>query len=203
MALKTLKIKIRGVTSLLQHNSQLANPLNKYAKMLGELSTQKKRTGADKDDLLAQMADVEWEGGLYFSPVSGPYLPAMMIKANIIEGAKLTRGGRDVTRSVNVMPGEVPLLYEGPRDLETLKADVRFRDQRIVTVSQSKVLRTRPRFDNWSLEYTAVYNDKGMEREDLIRYITDAGMFEGLGDGRGKPGCGRYEIESVDGQVLS
>jgi hypothetical protein len=201
MSMERMKVRLESSSPLLMHNARLANPLGSFSQKMSELNTAKKRKGADKLAVLRQMSLVEWEGGLYFSdtPGVGPVIPAMMLKACITEGAKLTRGGRNVGRCVNIVNHEVPLQYTGSRDLDALRDDENFRDQRMVKVGMVKVLRTRPKFAAWSVEFDVNYNTEGMERSDLLRYIRDAGQFEGIGDGRGKLGFGRFEITHING----
>ncbi len=205
--MKKIHVKFKGSTPLMMHNGQLANPFNPFARKLSDLNTEKKRKGVDKLAVLGQMADVEWEGGLYFDAEVGPHIPAMMVRTAIQEGAKLTRGGRTVLRTVNISPPKIPLQYKGPREMEALKADLKFRDQRLVKVQMAKVLRTRPIFPTWSIEFDVIYNEDGIDVKDLVKYIRDAGQFEGLAEGRGKLGMGRFDVEiegfNSDGQAIA
>jgi hypothetical protein len=177
----TVKVRITGKTPLLMHSSQLANPFNKYAKQLADLNTQKKRKGVDKLEMLAKMADVEWEGGLYFDDKLGPIIPAEVVRANILAGARLTRGGKSAERGIFIPCAAFKLEYDGSRDLETLKKDENFRDQRMVSVQQSKVLRTRPKFNEWAVTIEVGFDEATIAREDLLRYIHDGGTI-GYGD---------------------
>ena len=193
MAHNLISVRFVGTSPLCMHNGQLANPFNPYAQQIQALNKEKKRKGQDPLGVMREMADVEWEGGLYYDPAVGPYLPEAMVRACIQEGAKLTRGGRTVTRSVLVRPTKIPLLYAGPRTVDLLKPLPAFRDQRMVRVQTSGVLRTRPIFHEWSIEFDVHYNPEGIDAMDLAKYLLDAGQFEGLAEGRGKLGFGRFE----------
>ena len=201
LGLETVSIEITGLSPMLLHNGQLANPLNPYAKRLGELHKEKKRKGVDKDKILAEIADVEWEGGLYWSDEFGPIIEGSAIHTAIVNGARQTRCGRDIERYVQVLPHETPLIYSGPRDLEGLRADPQFMDQRMVKIGQVKVLRSRPRFFPWSLGFTAAFSSEGIHQDDLLRHIEATGRFEGLMDGR-KKGFGRFQITKIDGKGI-
>ncbi len=202
--MKTMKICITGTTPLLMHNSRLANPFDKFAQKLSELNKDKKRKGVDKLAVLKQMADTEWKGGLYHGetdPVTsdvGPYIPSGMIHACIQQGAKISRGGRTVSRALTVLNARNTLNYTGPRTLKGMlaKSEV-FMDQRIVKVGMAKVLRTRPVFHEWSFTAELAFSPEVIDQKDLLKYIEDAGAYEGLGDGRSK-GMGRFTVEVLN-----
>jgi len=200
--MRVLKVKITGTGPLLMHNSQLANPFNKFAQRLAELNVQKKKKGVDKLEILREMADTEWEGGLYYDDKLGPYVPAEMIRATLIGGARLTRGGKTVERAVFIPKARFKLNYKGPRKLADLRKDENFRDQRMVRVGQVMVLRTRPMFEEWSVEVEIGYNEKAIDGEIIRRYLEDAGAFEGFGDGRSL-GFGRFEHKEISETVLA
>lgn len=201
--MKTLEIEIAGSGMLLQHNVRLANPMDPITQLIGESHKQMKRKGADKDSIREEVADLEFKGGLYLDRSNRLCIPARLVFAMFHEGAKLTRGGADFLRSVTVVGESFPLQHSGPSDFESLWARrAEFRHQAMVTVGTSKVLRTRPAFQDWSTTVIVAYNPDGIEEGDLLRYIRDAGLFCGLGDGRSKLQAGRYEIRKVNGIAL-
>ena len=200
--MRMIKFNIEGNgSSMMHHSSRLANEFNKYSQRLVELNKKKKSKGVDRLEVLAEIAHVEWEGGMYFDSKLGPYIPAEVVRASIINGAKMSRGGASCERAVSVVGAKFPLEYDGPRDLEGLWADEGFVDQRIVTIQRAKVLRTRALFSDWSLEFTISYDENAIAREDLLRYVQDAGLYAGFGDAR-KLGFGRWYVTHVDDQVV-
>jgi hypothetical protein len=67
-------------------------------------------------------------------------------------------------------------------------------DVRPVVVQGNRVLRARPRFDNWALEFRIINLDPGLLKADMIKQIlVDAGKYYGLGDFR--PEFGRFRVE--------
>ena len=68
-----VRLSIEGTAPLLMHNIRLADPLNPIAKAMKAISSKRKKT----DDDLAQLARLEFEGGLYVLPDLGPYLPGV------------------------------------------------------------------------------------------------------------------------------
>jgi hypothetical protein len=196
--MRTIKFNIdSGGSSLLMHNGWLVDDLNPYTQRLAELTVRRRSRGVDKLEVSAEMSRVEWEGGLYYDDKVGPYIPAHMIRASIICGAKQSRGGAACQRAMQVLGAKFPLEYDGPRDMEELWDDKSFVDRRPVTIGRVKVMRSRPLFSDWSLEFTVAYNEDGLSREDLIRYVYDAGIYHGFGDGR-KINYGRFVITHID-----
>ena len=184
-----------GTRPLLVHNVQLASPLNSYAKRIKEITG--KRTKTDEDRLA--IARLEFEGGLYFDQVIGPYLPGMYMFRCLQEGAKFTRDGKKIERGVTVDEFMMPLLYKGPRTLDGLwgtDGDSSFVDMRTVVVSRQKVDRTRPIFTDWAVECNLFYDPEVIDFEDLCRIANNAGRMEGLGDYR--KFYGRWTADLVD-----
>ena len=199
--MQTTNIEIKGTGMLLQHNVRLANPMDEITKLMAEAHKNMKRSGADKDAIREEIADLEFKGGLYLNKDRQVCIPTRLLFAMIHQGAKLTRGGQTVLRSMTILGDSVPLIHSGPSDFETLfKRRAEFRYQAMVTVGTSKVLRTRPAFQDWSCTFDLAFNPDGLDRQDLIRYVVEAGMFCGLGDGRSKLQAGRYVISKVDGK---
>jgi hypothetical protein len=67
-------------------------------------------------------------------------------------------------------------------------------DIRPVVVQQSRILRARPRFDEWALEFRIVNLDPSLLKREMIQKIlVDAGKYYGLGDYR--PEFGLFKVE--------
>lgn len=190
--METIKFKlVSGPAVMLMHNGDLANPFNPFTQELGRLNTAKKKKGADKLAVLAEMARVEFQGGLYHADDIGPFLPAKLVRGALVSGAKMTKGGATVQRAVQCVGGRFKLEYDGPRDREGLWADKSFVHQEMVKVGQARVLRTRPMFTNWSVVVEFAYDPSACAADDLIRWMGDASRFHGVGDNR-KNGYGRF-----------
>jgi hypothetical protein len=184
-------VRLTGQSPLLMHNGQLANPFNKFAKALKEVTSKRKKT---EEDQLAIMR-IEWEGGLYFDPEVGPYVPSENLESLINDGARLQKRGQDVERAVFVLTRKVPLLYDGPRDVEGMWASEKFLDYRstVNPSSGGRTMRARPIFYQWALELDVHYRPDVIDRADLIRFLTDAGQHKGLMDYR--PRYGQFTVE--------
>lgn len=183
-----VRLEIKGTAPLLLHNIRLANPLDPIAKAMKAISSKRTKT----DDDYEQMARFEFEGGLYVSPVLGPFLPGANIEKSIVEGARVTKQGKQVERGLFVLDNEVPIIYQGPRTAEGLWADENFRSVMAVKVGQARVMRTRPMFRSWALDVDAEVDPGLLSVEQVQDLATQAGAMVGLGDYR--PRYGRFEV---------
>lgn len=177
-----------GTSPLLMHNSQLADPSNSWSKAIAELTGKKEKTDVDYNEI----ARLEFMGGLYFG-TKGPYIPAPNVLKCLRNAAAVRREGKNIERGLlTVPPLEIPLIYDGPHSLDEMWADERFRFLASVRVGRARVLRMRPRFINWQLIREWELLDDVLNFTDLKRIVHEAGLIEGLGDGR-TLGYGRFE----------
>lgn len=180
------KVHIQGTAPLLMHNGQLADPLNVHTKAMKEITGKRKKT----DDDFEAIARIEWFGGLYLTPQGKPGVPGEVIEGCIRDGAKQNKQGKTATADIMV-EGVIPLVYEGPKDVDALFEDARFRDVRGVKIGQARTMRCRPRFDDWAMRFTVVSLGQ-MNPKDVEMAIRNAGVFVGLCDFR--PKFGRFEL---------
>lgn len=188
--MKELKTTWTGIRPIILHNGQLADPLNKYSRQLKEVTSKRKKTDADHEE----MARIEFEGGLYWDTDKGVYLPADCLEATICAGAKKSRIGKDVQAAVFVQDDIVPLIYDGPKTINGLwKEPQRFVMRKAVKVTTSKVMRTRPMFPTgWSVSFTLEYDENIINEAALQRAMIDAGALVGICDWR--PKFGRFIV---------
>jgi hypothetical protein len=191
MAYETLEVRIVGVSPLLIHNAQLADPMNRFVRAIKEI-TAKGRKKTDSD--LEALSKLEFLGGLYLGDKGVPAIPGECIEGMIRDGAKKSRAGKDAICGI-ISDGVWPIEYDGPKDPEKLWLDDRFRDYRGVKVGSSRVMRMRPRFNSWAITFSVAYQDEVVNRGNLEKWIRDAGQLVGLCDFR--PRFGRFEVESV------
>lgn len=188
-----MKVRLiaKGTRPLLMHNVRLASPLNAYAKQLKALNS--KRVKTDEDRLA--VARVEFEGSLYLDDEVGPYIPGPNLLASLVEGGRLTKAGKKVERGVNVDDLVMPLIYRGPRDVESLwgGGESEYVDLRTVVVQRSKVDRCRPIFREWAVEAEALIDPKVIEFGEFAAVCEAAGQMEGVGDYRRM--FGRYAVD--------
>jgi len=128
---------------------------------------------------------------LYLDEAGRPCIPAANIKACIrdagrnyrVRGRRSTFAAR-IRAAITIQPAMVPIISAGG-----WKVDVRS-----VVVQRQRILRARPRFDDWSLEFEIINDDPTIIPMDMLkRILTDAGRYYGLGDFR--PEFGLFAVE--------
>lgn len=179
-----VRLTATGTRPLLMHNIQLASPLNSYAKELKRLNGKPSSKRTDEDRM--EIARVEWEGGLYFSPEIGPYVPASWVFKSLVEGARLTKSGKKIERGVTVVEMEHPLIYRGPRTLDELWANGSSDhvDIRTAKVGMARVDRCRPLFREWAFEAELFADPSVIDVDELSEIASNAGTLIGVGDYR-------------------
>ncbi len=187
MSYKTIDFHVRGVAPLLMHNGRLANPMNKFAKAMKAITSKRKKTDEDH----AELANLEFLGGLYADEQGRPVVPGEVIEGTIVAGAKKTKKGKDAKAAI-IVDGFFPLIYDGPKTPEALRDDERFRHVTGVVVQKSRVMRTRPMFKNWECKFTVHYLPDVFNPQEVVEFVETAGRVAGFGDGR--PKFGRFEI---------
>lgn len=181
-------IDMVGTTQLVMHNVQLADPTNSWAKAIAEISHKRKKTDEDR----AAIARLEFMGGLYMGK-SGPVVPTANVHRSLVLAAKMRKEGKTIERALLAVAMEAPLQYDGPRDPEGLWAAEQYRLSKMVRVGAARVLRTRPRFPQWRLiTEWELLTDK-CDVDLLGTIVKEAGLMEGLGDGRSSQGWGRFD----------
>lgn len=186
MGQRNIRITLTGTKPLLMHAPTLVDPLSEQAKEMKKFSSKRKKT----EDDFQQMADIEFVASLYYLDGVGPYIPGEMVEASIKNGAKVTKQGMAVQRALFVTDNICPLAYTGPTDIDVLVKDTSFRHTAPVKVGMSRVIRTRPMFQQWALSAEAILDDSVMDLDVLTGIVTTAGTMSGIGDWR--PRYGRY-----------
>lgn len=189
MAVQMFHVEIRGKQPLLMKSSRSVDPADPLVKKVKSITGKKtKKT----DDDIATMDRYEFELGLYQNE-QGPYIPDVNIIGTIRDGARVNRRGREISAGIDVLESEIPLQYDGPRDVEKLY-DARFVDRRMIKNKGSggSVMRTRPRFNAWGLSFTLAIEDEVISPANVKESLELAGSRVGLGDFR--PRFGRFEV---------
>jgi len=186
-------ITFSGRTPLICHNVQMADPDNTITQAIKKLTSKRVKTEEDRREI----ERLEWHGGLYLAPgITGPAMPTANLRKCLIEGAKLTKQGTQVQRSLSFTDLFVPIAYEGPRDIDKLWQREDFRDRRIVGVQQARTIRMRPGFPEWVIEARMYLLANVMDLASLEQIAVQAGLTQGLGDNRTN-GFGRFDAKVV------
>jgi hypothetical protein len=184
-----IRLEIEGTQPLLCHNIEMADPDNEFTKQISLISSKRKKTEEDR----RAIERLEWFGGLYTDPtILGPVIPTRMLRKSIIEAAKINKLGKAVTRALTFKNVHVPLVYDGPKDLEELFQLKKYHNRASVSIGRAKVMRVRPSFPDWKVVADAILIEEALDLEDLERLVSLAGQVEGIGDNRVN-GYGRYK----------
>lgn len=190
MAWQERTYQLKSSAPMLMHSGRTANPLDKFSKAMKQVSSKRVKTDADYEEL----ARLEFTAALYMGE-DGPVIPAQCVDAMITEAAKKQRKGKDAKAAV-FCPDHARLEYEGPRTVETLWADEAFRLVANVRIQSSRVVRTRPMFDDWTASITLRYEETLVNPGELDQWMVIAGNSIGIGDWR--PRYGRFEVVAVE-----
>lgn len=204
MAIQQMKIKLTGAASLILHNGWLANPLNKFARAIKEITSKKNKTDADH----ALIANLEWLGSWYYQDgqaefalgsnqvVMGDHgeliIPARLPWAMLVNGAKKNRLGNEF-KSTLIIERDASLEFEGKSDMASMMADENFRIVTLEKVKTSKVVRTRPYIKKWSVTFAITYDDTVVNRSQIDQSLEISGRLVGLCEQR--PSYGRFSYE--------
>jgi hypothetical protein len=191
--LPSVQIKLQGVSPLLCHNGQTADPRNTYAKAMKAVSGKRKKTDADYDEL----ARLEWLAGLY--RIDGDLvIPDYVIESAMIKGAMKSKRGPQAKCGL-FFTEHSSLEFDGKPaaitddTLSEMFESGQFTHTIGVKVGMAKVMRTRPVFRNWSITITAQYDPDVLNMRDVEDIAIDAGKLVGIGDWR--PKHGRFNAE--------
>ncbi|MCP4568401.1 MAG: hypothetical protein GY841_12560 [FCB group bacterium] len=203
--MEQIKFKLTGETELLMHNNRMANPLDKYAQEMGKKSGKRKKTTED----IWELARIEWEGGLYF--YDGEIkLPVRVVNKCMERGATKQKNGMLWKTGCFIEEDYCPVRYSGKTISVRMRDEVpnpeldkhfkKYLHQSIVKVGQASILRSRPIFKDWSLEFTALYDGSVINEQALVQAAKDAGRLVGMCDWRPEKGgqFGRFSVEVID-----
>ncbi len=170
------------------HSERLANPTDPYTRELKKLTGQRKKT----DEVLEDIKWLEWRAGFYERD-GRPIVPEDNILAVTNRGARKFKRGKDVNSGVLSAHSHYFLEYEGPKEIDALKGDVRFLDYRSVVVSRSRCMRARPIFREWALNVEWLYDPDVIDEASLKQAIIQGGHYVGICERR--PRCGLFDVE--------
>ena len=192
--MKNLQVTWKGTKPLIKHSFQSVKTLHPIARELKKQTSKKNKTEED----LIKISDLEWESGAYWKDGIGLYMPAENVEATIKNGAKANKKGKDIEKYVSVTDLYIPFFYGENLTKEELIANYDYRDTRIMTVQRAKVLRTRPRFDQWHIIFNLMYDDTKIDIDTIVNAMEYAGSYVGLCDSRPKYGKFTTIIEEVE-----
>lgn len=191
MAVQNFTVRLTGNSPLVLHNNQCVDPRHPLKKKMAAITGRKgKKTEAD----LEELERLEFLAGLYMDDQHGPVMPASNLRRMLIDGARKDKNGKEFESGVFIV-ADAPIKYDGPRDAEGLwKERDRFAWSCVVKNQRSSIIRTRPRFKDWQIDFDVITEDSIVSRDMLGTALQRASVMCGIGDGR-SIGCGRFNFE--------
>jgi hypothetical protein len=182
-----ISITLTGTSPLLCHNPRMVDPEFELNRQIKSLTSKRKKT----DDDLNHIERLEWYGGLYEQ--NGIIVqPSSKVRKCLINAAKISKQGKGVERTLSFGDLNVPLIYDGPKDIDEVFADKRFHSRLSVGIGNKRVMRVRPQFFPWALRINGLFvEDAGLNFDEFERILELAGVVEGVGDARAI-GYGRF-----------
>jgi len=182
-----IEVTLIGTTPLLMHNPRMVDPQFELNRMIKEFTGKRKKTDED----LRQIEKLEWYGGLYEQ--NGVIVqPTSKVRKCLINTGKINKLGTAVTKALSFANLNVPLVYDGPTNIDAVFSDQRFHSRLSVGIGKKRVMRVRPSFLPWSLVVTGLFvEDAGINWDEFVSIVQLAGVVEGIGDNRVN-GYGRF-----------
>lgn len=169
--MKRVNIEITGVVPLLHNKFSTEND------------------GTKKEKRKVYVPEDEARKLLYQNPDGTIYQPAEHIFQSMIRAAtdfkfEGKKSYKDViTSGIVVSPENIPLIIELPYEI----------DARRVVINRASVIKWRPRFNQWKLQFTIdILDDTNISVSTLKDILEKAGSTKGVGDYR--PRFGRFMV---------
>ena len=192
------RIRVRGVSPIITHNGA-AGLDSRSAANVEKAQIAKKRGSNRTEADEVRLRELECLTSLYLDESGAPTLPEAAFRSNIEAAARTLRQGPQVREGLIVEAVEV---FDYDRSLgttaEELARNVQFTVG--VRVGQSRLLRTRARFDEWAATIRVDVDPELVDREQLLVWLDIGGRRLGLGDWRPQKSgqYGRFEVETIE-----
>lgn len=162
--MKEIAVKIKGTTPLLMH--RFPN--------VGADEPSKKRTGVPDWKQEAELALYKNSDGTIYEPAE--HLEKAIqnaAKSFKIAGKRGATYGKLVGATLEVYPDAIPHKIQAYEI-----------DSRSVVVQRARIIRYRPRFDNWELDFSIRLLDEQLPVTVIKEVLDQAGLYVGIGDYR-------------------
>ena len=190
-------ITIKGLTPLICHNGQGIDPFTEINIERSKLTRKKASNRTQEEE--ARIRQLECLGSLYLSDDGKrASFPAAGIRSCIEAAARKLRQGPMVREGLIVLG--TTMYYDVDkcgRNPEELSLKTQFTVP--VVVQRNRILRTRARFDKWSIAFRIDTDETLVDGKKLSAWLDIAGRRIGLGDWRPQKSgqFGRFETESI------
>lgn len=192
MRIRTL---VGGISPYVMKSARGADPENETVQEIKAITDKRmKMTSEDRFN----KARLQFAVCLYIDE-RGPYVPAVNFRKCLIEAGRTISKGTAIERALLPIEMKLPLIYDGPRDIEGLWATPQHRYETMVNGNPSRgkksmISSMRPIFPKWGLDAEWELVTEALDFADFVRVAELAGQVEGLGDNR-KNGLGRFNVK--------
>ena len=192
------EVKIKGIRPIIQHNGAAGLDTRSPANIEKAEITRKRgsnRTVTDDE----RLRELECQISLYLDTSGTATIPEAAIRACIETAARKMKQGPQVREGLIVT--EI-VSFDYDRERYGVTADELGKTAQFtvpVKVGQSRIERTRAKFDEWALTFRLDVDDELVDQEQLASWLDIAGRRIGLGDWRPeKSGTyGRFETVGI------
>lgn len=180
--MKKIEVELEGISPLLIHSAQAM-----------EEQTAVKNPTKNYDP------QEECEKVVYRNPTTKAlFVPARCLKASILNASAWYKFGKKsakqiIAGSITLSPYEITITDKKGKPVTEYIVD-----RRPVVVQRSRIIRSRPRVDEWILKFEIVYNERMIGDVNIINnIIEEAGLRIGLLDNRPQRygDCGMFRIK--------
>ena len=121
------------------------------------------------------------------------FVPSSQIHGCLIEAGKQMRVVGKGKSTYSKLFGAFCLVEPMEVIISPQKFDT---DERSVVIQKSRVIRYRPKWEKWSLEFDVVSHEEGISGEAIKQGLEQGGKYSGIGDYRPqkKGPFGRFEV---------
>lgn len=191
---KSVSVTITGVRPLLMNAPRAVNPLSPEYKAAKQITSKRKKT--DEDQL--KLNELSWRHSFYHDEHFRPIVPSDCIMGMIVAASAKLRKKKSAQSAVAIEE-DATLQHDHPAGLNATvedfwQAGTKYIDARLVGIpsTRGKVMRYRPRFDKWSINFKVRLYDE-MDIDEFKQILEIASCQIGLGDFR--PRFGLFEIK--------
>jgi hypothetical protein len=194
MAEQLLKFRITGLAPLIVHNGQTADPMNRFAKMMKQISSKRSKTDADYEE----MARIEWFASLYLDK-GRMSVPGIVWESALTSAAKKLKLGQTVQAGLFVPSSMILDFPSQDRTPDEIWSNEELREVHRFTigvrVQRNKIMRTRCIYPEWAGLLEVHYFDDLLNRQQVIDILKVSGSVTGLCEWR--PRYGRFSVDVV------
>lgn len=201
--IKKINVSARGVTPLIMHNVQMADPLNRWT--LESASLKNKRSKKTESDI-EKLYEIGFLSSLYWSnELNGLYMPTDNIRKMLLEAARGCDSKGAKKQIVGVRFTEYlgyPIETENRDNIEAIRDNPKNRYFKIVKVGMAKVPNVRAIFHQWSFDFQMEIDASIVNVSTVEEWVEYAGDRVGIGSRRPygpTPGeYGRFVVEKFE-----